>query len=153
MSTDSGARYIQPGSGMRAFNAVVAGLTRAGISVWGSRVLAVRGRVSGEWRTTPVNLLTFEGERYLVAPRGHTQWVRNLRVAGGGELRVGRHTEAFTATELGHDQKPPVLRAYLKRWRMEVGTFFSGVGPDAPDTELRRIAPGHPVFRITGETP
>ena len=72
------------------FNRLVAFLTRQGISVLGSRVLAVKGRTSGQWRTTPVNLLTHDGHRYLVAPRGEAQWVRNLRAAGTGELRVGR---------------------------------------------------------------
>jgi deazaflavin-dependent oxidoreductase (nitroreductase family) len=132
----------------RMFNSTVGALTRLGISVWGSRVLYVRGRTSGEWRSTPVNLLSCNDNRYLVAPRGHTQWVRNLRVAGGGELRVGRRTERFTATELADDQKPDVLRAYLKRWKLEVGVFFDGVGPDAPDDKLREIAPGYPVFLI-----
>src|SRR2546421_1062635 len=112
-------RYVEPGPATRVFNTAVAGLTRLGVSVWGSRILAVRGRTSGEWRTTPVNLLSFEGERYLVAPRGQTQWVRNLRVAGGGELRVGRRAERFTATELPDQDKPPVLRAYLRRWKAE----------------------------------
>jgi deazaflavin-dependent oxidoreductase (nitroreductase family) len=133
----------------RLLNESVAALTRLGISIWGSRVLYVRGRKSGEWRSTPVNLLTFEGQRYLVAPRGHTQWVRNLRAAGGGELRVGRRVEAFTATELADQQKPELLRAYLLRWKFEVGVFFDGVGPDAPEEKLLEIAPGYPVFRIT----
>jgi deazaflavin-dependent oxidoreductase (nitroreductase family) len=132
----------------RLFNSTVAALTRLGISVWGSRVLYVRGRTSGEWRSTPVNVLSCKGNRYLVAPRGHTQWVRNLRVAGGGELRVGRRTERFTATELADDQKPDILRAYLKRWKLEVGVFFDGVGPDAPDAKLLEMAPGYPVFLI-----
>ena len=133
----------------RLLNESVAVLTRLGISIWGSRVLYVRGRKSGEWRSTPVNLLTFEGQRYLVAPRGHTQWVRNLRAAGGGELRVGRRVEAFTATELADEQKPALLRAYLRRWKFEVGMFFEGVGPDAPEEKLLEIAPGYPVFRVT----
>jgi hypothetical protein len=95
-----------------------------------------------------VNLLTVDGARYLVAPRGHTQWVRNMRVAGGGELRIGRRVEPFTATELPDEQKPAILRAYLKRWKFEVGAFFQGVGPDASDEKLLAIAPGYPVFRI-----
>lgn len=130
------------------FNRIVAALTRAGLSVYGSRILAVRGRTSGEWRTTPVNLLVLDGVRYLVAPRGHTQWVRNLRVAREGELRLGRRAERFVATEIGDDEKPPILRAYLKKWKVEVGVFFGGVGPDSPEADLRRIAPDHPVFRI-----
>jgi deazaflavin-dependent oxidoreductase (nitroreductase family) len=149
--TDSDAtpRYVEPGWFTRhVFNPLVALLTRAGVSVWGSRELRVRGRTTGEWRSTPVNLLTHDGIRYLVAPRGVTQWVRNLRVAGTGELRVGRRTEGFRATELADADKVPVLRAYLKRWKAEVGVFFGGVGADAPDDELRRIAPDHPVFRI-----
>jgi deazaflavin-dependent oxidoreductase (nitroreductase family) len=143
-------RYQKPGwVTTNVFNRVVAGLTRAGISVWGSRVLEVPGRKSGEPRRNPVNLLTVDGQRYLVSPRGHSQWVRNLRVSGSGRLLLGRNSEPFTATELGDDEKVPLLRAYLKRWKMEVGVFFGGVGPDSPDEDLRRIAPDHPVFRLS----
>src|SRR6266536_3712425 len=150
MTAGSAPRNIQPKGAMtRIFNNSVRSLTRHGISIWGSRVLYVRGRKSGEWRTTPVNPLTHDGNRYLVAPRGHTQWVRNMRVAGGGELRVGRRVEKFTATELADEQKPEVLRAYLRRWKLEIGVFFDGVGPDASDEQLLAIAPGYPVFRIT----
>ncbi|MGP3969270.1 nitroreductase family deazaflavin-dependent oxidoreductase [Streptomyces sp. 6N223] len=133
---------------VHVLNRFVAFLTRRGLSVWGSRVLAVRGRKSGEWRRTPVNLLTLDGRHYLVAPRGHVQWTHNMRAAGGGELHLGRKRETFTAEEVADDDKPEVLRAYLKRWKAEVGVFFGGVGPDSPEEELRRIAPDHPVFRI-----
>jgi deazaflavin-dependent oxidoreductase (nitroreductase family) len=132
----------------RVSRRLVSGLTRMGISLLGSRVLYVRGRKSGEWRTTPVNLLVHEGERYLVAPRGHTQWVRNMRVSGGGELHLGRRVEVFTATEVADGDKPEILRAYLRRWKFEVGMFFDGVGPDASDEKLLEIAPGYPVFRL-----
>jgi deazaflavin-dependent oxidoreductase (nitroreductase family) len=134
---------------VNVFNRTVAWLTRRGLSVWGSRVLAVRGRKSGEWRRTPVNLLTFNGERYLVAPRGHVQWTHNMRAAGGGQLLLGKGVEEFTATEIADEDKVQLLRAYLKRWKAEVGVFFGGVGPDSSDEELRAIAPKHPVFRIT----
>ena len=150
MSTDPVPRYIQPsGLTTKVFNNVVQALTRAGVSVMGSRVLAVRGRQSGEWRTTPVNLLTVDGVRYLVAPRGQTQWVRNLRVAGGGELRVGRRVQRFTAVELADEEKPLVLRAYLKRWAWEVGMFFENITPESTDEQLLGIAPGFPVFRVS----
>jgi deazaflavin-dependent oxidoreductase (nitroreductase family) len=129
-------------------NRIVAALTRAGVGVYGSRVLEVQGRKSGEWRRTPVNLLRFEGDDYLVAPRGNTQWARNLRASGNGRLILGRRTQPFTAEELSDDEKPPLLREYLRKWKFEVGAFFGGVGPDASDEELRRIAPEHPVFRI-----
>jgi deazaflavin-dependent oxidoreductase (nitroreductase family) len=146
-------RYVKPKKSTNFFNESVARLTRLGISVYGSRVLYVRGRKSGEWRSQPVNPLAYEGSRYLVAPRGNTQWVRNLRAAGGtGQLRLGRRVEAFRATEIPDDDKPPLLRAYLKRWKWEIGAFFDGVGPDASDTELRRIASGYPIFLIEPAT-
>ena len=114
----------------------------------GSRVLEVKGRKSGEWRRTPVNLLTVDGAQYLVAPRGHVQWTHNMRAAGGGRLVLGQRTQEFTATEVPDAEKAPLLRAYLKRWKAEVGMFFDGVGPDSTDEELLAIAPRHPVFRI-----
>jgi deazaflavin-dependent oxidoreductase (nitroreductase family) len=141
--------YKEPGWFTRnVFNKAVAGLTSMGVSVLGSRILAVRGRKSGEWRTTPVNLLIIDGQRYLVSPRGQTQWVRNLRVSHQGELRLGRRAEPFTATEVSDDDKPAILRAYLARWKAEVGVFFGGVGPGSSDAELRRISPDHPVFTV-----
>ena len=143
-------RYIKPKSTASFFNDTVQHLTRLGVSIYGSRVLAVRGRKSGEWRTTPVNPLRLsDGTRYLVAPRGNTQWVRNLRATGyTGELRKGRKVEPFTATEIADDAKPAVLRAYLKRWKFEVGVFFDGVDAKAPEAKLLEIAPGYPIFRI-----
>ncbi len=142
--------YQRPGwFTKQVFNRLIAVFTRLGLSVYGSRVLEVKGRKSGQWRQTPVNLLRHEGAEYLVAPRGHTQWVRNLRASGEGRLRVGRRTEPFSATELIDEEKAPLLRAYLKRWKFEVGVFFAGVGPESSDEDLREIAPDHPVFRLT----
>ncbi len=148
--SDQAPRFQEPGWFTKnVFNRLVAGLARVGISIAGSAVLEVKGRKSGEWRQTPVNPLPFEGDRYLVAPRGDTQWVRNMRVSGGGRLVRGRKVEEFAATEVPLDERPPLLRAYLKKWKWEVGAFFDGVGPDSSDEELRRIAPDHPAFRIT----
>lgn len=144
------ARFQEPGWFTKnVFNRFVAGLTKLGISVAGSRVLEVRGRKSGEWRRTPVNLLIHEGDRYLVAPRGHTQWVKNLRASGHGRLVLGRRSEEFSASEVGEAEKPALLRAYLKQWKWEVGVFFDGVGPDSSEEDLRRISPDHPAFRIS----
>ena len=141
--------YRAPGWFTRnVFNRAVAFLTRRGMSILGSRILAVKGRVSGEWRTTPVNLLQHDGRRYLVSARGEGQWVRNLRAAGTGELRVGRHTEAFRGRELTVAEKVPVLRAYLRRWKAEVGVFFDGVGPDSDDQQVEAIAAKHPAFEV-----
>jgi deazaflavin-dependent oxidoreductase (nitroreductase family) len=136
----------------RVFNPAVAGLTRLGLSLFGSRVLRVQGRRSGEWRETPVNPLALEGDRYLVAARGETQWVRNLRAAGGGELRVGRRREGFTASEVQDEAiKASILREYLRRWKWEVGAFFGGVGADSPEDELRTESRRHPIFRLEGK--
>jgi deazaflavin-dependent oxidoreductase (nitroreductase family) len=141
--------YKRPGWFTKhVFNPMVAGLTRVGISLAGSRVLEVPGRKTGEPRRTPVNLMKHEGERYLVAPRGNTQWVRNLRASGSGRLLVGRRAEKFTATELSDREKPQLLREYLRRWKWEVGAFFDGVDADSSEDDMRRIAPDHPVFRI-----
>jgi deazaflavin-dependent oxidoreductase (nitroreductase family) len=151
VTSDSTNHVKKPGwFTVNVFNRVVAWLTRRGVSVWGSRVLEVRGRKSGEWRRTPVNVLSLGEERYLVAPRGHVQWTHNMRVAGGGRLVLGRSTEEFTATEVADAEKVPVLRAYLERWQAEVGVFFDGVGPDSSEEQLLAIAPRHPVFHITG---
>ncbi len=108
----------------------------------------MRGRKTGELRETPVNLLTHDGSTYLVAPRGITQWVRNLRVADEGTLRLGRRTQRFRARELTDLEKPAILRAYLRRWKMEVGAFFDGVDADSSEDELARIAADHPVFQV-----
>ena len=143
-------RYVKPGKPTNLFNEAVAALARRGISVLGSRILGVRGRTSGELRTNPVNLLKVDGQSYLVAPRGHTQWVRNLRVAGEGTLRLGRKVVVFHPVELADADKPEILRAYLRRWWFEVGAFFGpGVNAKVPDEKLLEIAPGFPVFRIT----
>ena len=148
MSEPSPARYREPGWFTKnVFNKAVALLTRAGVSVWGSRVLEVAGRTSGEPRQVPVNLLSLDDDHYLVSARGTGQWVRNVRAADGRlDLLLGRNRQHFIATELTDDEKPPVLRAYLRRWKAEVGVFFEGVSADSPDDELRAAGPNHPVF-------
>lgn len=148
--TDVSPSYRRPGPIVRKLtNPLLVAAMRLGISVWGSRVLEVRGRTSGEVRRTPVNLLSFEGREYLVSPRGQTQWVRNVRADDGRlTLILGRRRDHRRVTELPDEEKPPLLRAYLRRWKAEVGMFFQGVGADSSDEELRRIAPRHPVFRL-----
>lgn len=142
-------RYVAPGwFTHHVFNRAVRGLTRLGISVAGSRELRVAGRKTGTIRSTVVNVLDVDGQRYLVAPRGTTQWVRNLRAAGQGELRVGRRHVAFRAEELPDDRKPAVLRAYVDRWRWEVGQFFEGLSKTPTEAELAAVAPDFPVFVV-----
>lgn len=147
-TTPAPSHYRAPGWVTRnVFNKAVAGLTRLGISVLGSRVLEVKGRKTGEARRTPVNLLDIGGAEYLVSPRGNTQWVRNVRAGGGHlDLLLGRHRTHYLASEVEGAAAVPVLRAYLKRWKAEVGVFFDGVGPEATDDQIAAIAPRHPVF-------
>lgn len=142
--------YRRPGWFTRnVFNKLVAGLTGLGVSVWGSRVLEVRGRTSGELRRIPVNLLTLDGAQYLVSARGVGDWVRNVRAADGRlDLLIGRRRQPRLAVELVDGEKVPVLRAYLTRWKAEVGVFFDGVGPDSTDEQIAAVAGKHPVFRL-----
>ena len=144
--------YREPGWFTRnVANRLVAGLTHRGLSIWGSRVLETVGRTSGQPRRTPVNLLTLDGRQYLVSARGEGQWVRNVRASQGRlVLILGRSRETRQATEVPPEERAPILRAYLKRWKAEVGVFFDGVGPDSSDAELAAIAAKHPVFLLTG---
>ncbi len=145
------AHYKKPGWFTRnVFNRLLSGLTRMGVSVLGSRVLEHRGRSTGKLHHTPVNLLTIEGTEYLVSPRGETQWVRNVRHSGGRlVLILGRRRRPCTATEVPVADSVPILRAYLRRWKFEVGMFFDGVTPDSTDEEWAAVAGRHPVFVLS----
>lgn len=153
-TTSTRPRYLAPDRFSRhIMNPVVTGLARLGIGVRGAHELRIRGRRSGEWRTVPVNPLTVEGTTHLVAPRGTTEWVRNLRVAGTGMLRLGRRTMAFTAVEITDPAiAAPLLREYLHRWRPEVARYFDGLTPDSPLEQFATAAPDHPVFVLTPMT-
>ncbi|MFJ7777337.1 nitroreductase/quinone reductase family protein [Streptomyces yangpuensis] len=141
--------YVQAGPLVTRFNAFLGKLARYGISLAGSAELSVRGRTSGRMQRIPVNPHKYEGAEYLVSARGHSQWVRNMRVAGGGELRVGRKVRAFTVVEITDPaEKTAILRTYLEKWGWEVNQFFRGVDAKASDAEIRAIAGDHPVFRI-----
>lgn len=143
------SRYLAPDvMTRRVVNPLMRRLVKLGFGIRGGRILHVRGRTSGEWRTVPVNPLPLDGHRYLVAPRGRTQWVRNLRAAGEGRLQLGRRYEEFTATELDDADKAPVIRAYLEQWAMETAKFFEGLDATSSDEEIAAVAPGFPVFRI-----
>ena len=132
------------------FNRLIKGANRLGVSPAGAQTLAVRGRKSGEIRTNPVNPFEIDGRTYLLAPRGTTQWVRNLRAAGVGEIREGRRARRFRAAEVADADKLPLLRLYLDRWALEAKDFLE-VEADAPDERLREIAPRHPAFVLSFE--
>jgi deazaflavin-dependent oxidoreductase (nitroreductase family) len=142
--------YRKPGWFTKhVLNQTIVALTKMGVSLRGSRTLEVRGRKSGLPRRTPVNLLNLGGRQYLVAPRGETDWVRNVRADDGKlDLLLGSRRQHYRAKELSDADKTEVLRAYLKAWKAEVGIFFDGVGPDSTDDQFRSIAHKHPVFLI-----
>ncbi|MFI6729522.1 nitroreductase/quinone reductase family protein [Streptomyces sp. R-74717] len=144
--------YLQGNAFNVRMNSIVGWLARHGVSLLGSAEMSVRGRKSGQMQRIPVNSHTYEGTQYLVSARGHSQWVRNMRVAGGGELRVGRKIRTFTAVEIADDeQKVLIVRAYLERWGWEVNQYFQGITAKSTDAELLAACPDHPVFRITVE--
>jgi deazaflavin-dependent oxidoreductase (nitroreductase family) len=129
-------------------NPFLKGVHRLGIRVQGSETLAIRGRKSGEIRTNPVNPFELDGRTYLFAPRGTTQWVRNLRAAGEGELRSGRKVRRFHAQEVPDSEKLPLMRLYMDKWAWEVKGFL-GIDPKAPDEEVERVLPDHPAFVLS----
>ena len=148
---DGSVRYKKPGRVLtKIVNPFVLFMTRAGISIWGSRILEVRGRKSGISRCTPVNLLEVDGIQYLVSPRGEGHWVRNVRANSGRlALLIGNRRSVWIAHELQDSEKSPILRAYLRKWKMEVGIFFNGVTADSQEEDVQRIAADHPVFRLS----
>lgn len=148
-ATPGPARHREGGwFGTRVLNGAVAGMARLGFSLDGAWTLDVVGRSSGEVRSVPVNPLELDGVTYLVAPRGHTQWVRNLRVAERGVLRLGRRQREFTAVEVADADKAPMLRAYMQRWGRVVESMVDGLSADMTDHEITAIAAGYPVFAI-----
>ncbi|MFE4214401.1 nitroreductase family deazaflavin-dependent oxidoreductase [Streptomyces sp. NPDC056844] len=142
--------YLRANPFAQRMNSVIGWLARHGVSLLGSAEMSVRGRKSGRMQRIPVNPHHHDGAQYLVSARGHSQWVRNMRAAGGGELKVGRTVRTFTAVEIADDeQKVRIVRAYLKRWGWEVNQYFQGITASSTDAELLAACPDHPVFRIT----
>jgi deazaflavin-dependent oxidoreductase (nitroreductase family) len=142
------AYYNRPGWALRKIvSPFLNCLMHLGMSAWGSRVLEHRGRRSGKAHRTPVNLLTMGPDEYLVSARGETEWVRNVRAAQGQlVLILGHRRQERTGVEVPVEASTEILRAYLRRWKFEVGMFFEGVGPDSTDAEFAAIAERHPVF-------
>jgi deazaflavin-dependent oxidoreductase (nitroreductase family) len=127
---------------------VIRWLAEWGVGIAGTRVLRVRGRTSGKLRAVVVNVLTVDGVDYLVAPRGDTQWARNVRAAGVVEVGPRRRSRRVEATELDDAAKPEVLRRYLARWYWQVKDYVDGLKPDSSDEQLRAAAAVIPVFRL-----
>ncbi|HYR43469.1 MAG TPA: hypothetical protein VER98_10625, partial [Terriglobia bacterium] len=108
------------------------------------------GRKSGRIYSTPVNILDYKGKRFLVAPRGETQWVRNARVSGHVWLKKGTTRQRFALRALDDREKPEILREYLNRYKTTVQRYFP-VTARAPVEAFARIAPQYPVFELVAQ--
>ena len=142
------AKTYQANAFTRFGNTMAAAMIRLGIGPAGMHLLTVRGRKSGLPRTTPVNLIEYQGRRWLVAPYGEVGWVRNARAAGEVELRRARTAERAQVREASAEEAAPVLRSYLRQLRLVVGPYFD-VTPSSPDPSFAAEAPRHPVFLLT----
>ena len=135
---------------VRMANVLTTTLLRAGFKLKGfgtpMYLLTVRGRKSGQPRTTPIAVVERDGKRYLFTPYGAVDWVRNLRAAGEASLTRARHTEVVRALELPSDEAGPVLKALIETGNPISGYF--GVAPDASRAEFERAAISHPVFLL-----
>jgi deazaflavin-dependent oxidoreductase (nitroreductase family) len=139
--------YAKPSAPVQLMNRFMSILASMGIGPKKMVTFEVRGRKSGEPRSVAVNVLEHEGERYLVAPRGETEWVRNVRAAGEGVIRRGKK-ERVKLEELPVGERAPIIKAYLRDNAWVTKREF-GLEPDSPIEEFEGIAEKHPVFRIT----
>ena len=140
--------YHKPSGLVKAMNSLVGRLASWGLIPGGTALLQVKGRRSGQTRSTAVTWVEHDGQRYLVAPRGNTEWVRNVKAAGGEAVLKHGKSDAVRLEELPVEQRAPIIQAYLKKTARVTKREF-GIEPDAPIEEFQRIAPDHPVFRIT----
>jgi len=132
----------------RVFNRIYGSLVGLGLGFSYNYLLEVRGRKSGRTYSTPIDLLELNGKRYLVAPRGRTQWVRNAEAAGEVTLKKGRTRQRFGLRALDDNEKPEVLKAYLDTFRREVQQYFP-VKAGAPAEAFRAVAERYPAFELT----
>jgi hypothetical protein len=139
--------FAKPGLMDRVFNSAVGALVRLGIGPAHMRVLEVRGRKTGRLHSLPVDPLAEGGRLYLVAPRGYTQWVRNAEASREIVLRRGRQSARYRLRSLPDAEKPPVLAAYLDRYRREVQRFFP-VPAGSPAADFVSLAGRYPVFEL-----
>ena len=139
--------FRAPTSIERLFNRAFGFLVGIGIGFSYNYLLQVRGRRSGKLYSTPIDLLELNGKKFLVAPRGRAQWVRNAEVAGEIALKKGRDVRKFRLRPLVGAEKLNVLKAYLDRFRREVQTYFP-VAADSPVEQFEPIADNYPAFEL-----
>ncbi len=139
--------YNKPTAMAKFINSTMRQFASIGLSPRDTVALRVRGRKSGKLRSNVVTYVEHEGARYLVAPRGTTEWVLNVRAAGGeASLKHGR-SKPVRLVEVPDAERAPIIRSYLKKMPGMVQREF-GVQADSPDADIERIAPRHPAFRV-----
>ena len=139
---------MRPSAGERLFNRLFGFLVRMGFGLSDNFTLEVRGRKSGKIYSTPVNVLEYEGKRYLVAPRGYTQWVRNVVANKSASLVKGSRREGVSLSAIPENEKPAILKAYLDRYKRTVQRYFPVVA-GSPAKDFEPLADQYPVFEIT----
>jgi deazaflavin-dependent oxidoreductase (nitroreductase family) len=147
MLTDMPEPFQKESTLDRFFNRLMGQALRLGFAPGYMRLLEVRGRKSGKLFTTPVNVLDFQGKRWLIAARGETAWARNARAAGRIVLRRGANTESLTIRELADADKPEVIKAFVDRFKSQVQRFFD-VPAGSPADAFRATASRTPVFEL-----
>ena len=131
----------------RIANRTFGALVRLGLGLGHNYLLEVRGRKSGKVFSTPVNLLEYNGRRYLVASRGETQWARNVGAAGRVTLRKGARVREYKAIEVPVSARAPILKEFLDRFAASVQRFHA-VPKGSPAEAHAADAPRHPVFEL-----
>ena len=139
--------YARPSGFTKWMNGAMGALGARGIGPKKMAKLEIKGRKTGVVRSVAVNLLNFDGQRYLVAPRGETEWVRNARAVGEAVIRRGK-SETVTLTEIPVGERAQIIQAYLRENAWATQREF-GISPKAPINEFEAIADKHPVFKIT----
>ncbi len=140
--------YRRPLMVTQVMNRVMSRLASLGLTPSDTVRLEVKGRRSGQTRSAVVTWVEQEGQRYLVSPRGESEWVRNVRAAGGEAVIRHRGRQTVRLEEVPPGQRAAIIHAYLnKTWRATQSHF--GVDRKAPLEEFERIAALHPVFRVT----
>lgn len=141
------ASFRAPSAVERMFNRAFGFLVGAGLGFSYNYLLQVRGRKTGKLYSTPIDLLELNGKRFLVAPRGRTQWVRNAEAAGEVTLKKGRVVQRFRLRPLSDAEKPAVLKAYLDRFQKEVQRYFP-VPAGSPPEAFKDLVQSYPAFEL-----
>jgi deazaflavin-dependent oxidoreductase (nitroreductase family) len=147
MMSSTPPEFRAPSAGGRVFNRIFGFLVGLGLGYSYNYVLQVRGRKSGRLYSTPIDLLELEGKRFLVAPRGRTQWVRNAEAAGEVTLKKGRTQHRFQLRPIPDANKPEILKAYLDNFKREVQRYFP-VTAGSPVEAFNELTQSYPAFEL-----